>query len=249
MLESLGIPVEVFHHEVAGAGQNEIGTTFTTLVERADWTQLQKYVVHNVATPVRQDRHLHAQALSLATTVPACTCTSPSGRTARTCSLATATPACPTTALYYIGGIIKHARALNAITNPGTNSYKRLVPHFEAPVKLAYSAKNRSGFDPHPLRGQPQGPPRGSPLPRSTDEPLPGLRRSADGWSGRRGKQDPSRRSCQRRTCTTCRPEEDKLVPDRVRHSLDQALEHLDKDRAFLTRGWRVHRQHDRRLH
>ena len=93
LMEQMGVPVEVHHHEVAGAGQLEIGTKFSTLVQRADWTQIVKYVVHNVPTPTARRRR-SCPSPSLATTVPACTCTNPSGRTARTCSQATATPAC-----------------------------------------------------------------------------------------------------------------------------------------------------------
>ena len=112
------------------------------LTQRADWTQVQKYVIQNVAHAVRQDRDLHAQALRRRQRLRHAS-TSRSGRTAEPVrGQRLRRPV--RTALYYIGGIIKHARALNAITNPGTNSYKRLVPHFEAPVKLAYSAKNRS---------------------------------------------------------------------------------------------------------
>ena len=121
------------------------------------------------------------------------------GKTARTCSLATATQACLTTLWYYIGGI-KHARALNAITNPGFNNCKRLVPHFEAPVKLAYSAKNRSASIRIPYVANPKGPPRGSPFPRSTDE-LSGLCcLLMAGLDGGKTRSIPAK--LQRRTCT-----------------------------------------------
>lgn len=142
-LENLGIPTEIHHHEVATAGQCEVGTKYSTLVERGDWSQVFRYVVHNVAhrfgktatfmpKPIAGDNgsgmHVHQSIWSKGANLF-------TGKEYAGLSK---------NALYYIGGIIKHAKALNAITNPSTNSYKRLVPGFEAPVNLAYSARNRS---------------------------------------------------------------------------------------------------------
>jgi glutamine synthetase len=234
ILESLGIPVEVFHHEVAGAGQNEIGTKFSTLVERADWTQVLKYVVWNVANaygktatfmpkPYAGDNgsgmHVHQSIW----------------KDGKNLFAGNGYAGLSDYALYYIGGIIKHARALNAITNPTTNSYKRLVPGFEAPVKLAYSSRNRSAS----IRIPHVASDKGRRIEARFPDPManPYLCFSAlmmAGLDGVENKIHPGEAAT--KDLYHLPPEEDALVPT-VCHSLDQALEYLDKDRAFLTKG------------
>lgn len=141
--EQLGLIPEMHHHEVATAGQCEIGTRPGDIVQRGDDTQIFKYVVRNVALhngksatfmpkPVANDNgsgmHVHQSLVKNGRNIMA-------GKDYAGLSQ---------TALHYIGGILKHARALNAFTNPTTNSYKRLIPGFEAPTILAYSQRNRS---------------------------------------------------------------------------------------------------------
>ncbi|CAM3240807.1 MULTISPECIES: type I glutamate--ammonia ligase [Sphingomonas] len=141
MLE-MGLPCDKHHHEVAAA-QHELGLTFGTLTQTADRMQIYKYVVHQVAhaygktatfmpKPIKEDNgsgmHTHFSIWE--------------GKTPLFAGNGYA--GLSETCLYFIGGIIKHAKAVNAFTNPTTNSYKRLVPGYEAPVLLAYSARNRS---------------------------------------------------------------------------------------------------------
>jgi len=142
VMGEMGLPIEKHHHEVAPS-QHELGCKFTTMVQAADFMQIYKYCVHNVAhsygksatfmpKPIFGDNgsgmHVHQSIW----------------KEGKPTFAGSGYADLSETALYYIGGIIKHAKALNAFTNPTTNSYKRLIPGFEAPVLLAYSARNRS---------------------------------------------------------------------------------------------------------
>ena len=234
ILEQMGVPVEVHHHEVAGAGQCEIGTKFAPLVQRADWLQILKYVVHNVAAsygktatfmpkPIVGDNgsgmHVHQSIWKDGTNLFA------GDKYAGLSDFA----------LYYVGGIIKHARALNAITNPGTNSYRRLVPHFEAPVKLAYSARNRSASIRIPYVASPKGRRIEARFPDTIANPYLAfaalMMAGLDGVQNKLHPGDPADKNLY-----DLPPEEDAKIPT-VCSSLDQALESLDRDREFLTRG------------
>ena len=233
-LEQVGIEVEVHHHEVANAGQCEIGTRFNSLVKKADELQTMKYIVKNVAfrngktatfmpKPIVGDNgsgmHVH-QSLAKGGT-----------------NLFTGDGygGLSQTALWYIGGIFKHARAINAFSNASTNSYKRLVPGFEAPVMLAYSASNRSASCRIPYVANPKA--------RRIEMRFPDPMQSGyltfaalmmAGLDGIKNQIDPGGPSD--KDLYDLPPEEEKNFPT-VCHSLDQALEALDKDRDFLKAG------------
>ena len=233
-LEEMGVEVEVHHHEVATAGQCEIGTKFNTMVTRADHNQILKYVVQNVAhaygktatfmpKPIVGDNgsgmHVH-QSLA---------------KDGQNLFAGDGYGGLSETALFYIGGIIKHARALNALTNASTNSYKRLVPGFEAPVLLAYSARNRSASIRIPFVANPRGRRIETRFPDPTANPY--LAFSAlmmAGLDGIQNKIHPG--EAMDKNLYDLPPEELQDIPT-VCSSLEQALEELDKDRAFLTAG------------
>ncbi|MGF1642879.1 MAG: glutamate--ammonia ligase [Thiotrichales bacterium] len=233
-LEEMGVPVEVHHHEVATAGQCEIGTRFSTLVERADWTQVQKYVIQNVAhqwgktvtfmpKPLVGDNgsgmHVH-QSLA---------------KGGQNLFAGDLYGGLSETALFYIGGIIKHAKALNAFCNASTNSYKRLVPGFEAPVMLAYSARNRSASIRIPWVSSPKGRRIEVRFPDSTANPyLAFAAMMMAGIDGILNKVHPG--EAMDKDLYDLPPEEEKRIPQ-VCHSLDMALDNLDRDRDFLKAG------------
>lgn len=233
-MEEMNLEVEVHHHEVATAGQCEIGTRFDTLVTRADKTQILKYCVHNVAhiygktatfmpKPLVGDNgsgmHVH---MSLA-------------KDGQNLFAGDEYGGLSETALYYIGGIIKHAQALNAFTNSSTNSYKRLVPGFEAPVMLAYSARNRSAsiripFDPNP---------KGRRIELRFPDPtansyLAFAAMLMAGLDGIQNKIHPG--EAMDKDLYDLPAEEAAAIPQ-VCHSFDQALEALAADNDFLTQG------------
>ncbi len=234
VLEELGIPVEVHHHEVATAGQCEIGTKFSSLVERADWSQLFKYVVRNTAhrygktvtfmpKPIVGDNgsgmHVHQSIWKDGKNLFA-------GKEYANLS---------ETALHYIGGIIKHSKALNAITNPTTNSYKRLVPGFEAPVIMTYSGRNRSASIRIPFTASDKARRIETRFPDPMANPY--LAFSAllmAGIDGVINKIDPGKAMDMNLYEL---PESQLAEIPQVCSSLEMALENLDKDREFLTRG------------
>ncbi len=233
-MEEMGVPVEVHHHEVATAGQCEIGTRFSTLVERADWNQTLKYCVHNVAhiygktatfmpKPLVGDNgsgmHVH-QSLA---------------KDGQNLFSGDGYGGLSETALFYIGGIIKHARALNAFTNSSTNSYKRLVPGFEAPVMLAYSARNRSASIRIPFDSNPKGRRIEVRFPDPMANPY--LCFSALMMAGLDGIQNKIHPGEAMDKDLYDLPAEEAAAIPTVASSFEQALDCLEEDRAFLTAG------------
>ncbi|WP_107851044.1 glutamate--ammonia ligase [Oceanimonas marisflavi] len=234
VMEEMGLVVEAHHHEVATAGQNEIACKFNTLTKKADEIQIYKYVVHNVAhafnktatfmpKPLVGDNgsgmHVH-QSL---------------GKNGENLFAGDLYGGLSEMALYYIGGIIKHARALNAITNPATNSYRRLVPGFEAPVMLAYSARNRSASIRIPLVGSPKARRIETRFPDPAANPyLCFAALLMAGLDGIQNKIHPG--DAMDKDLYDLPAEEAAGIPT-VATSLDNALDNLDQDREFLTRG------------
>jgi len=233
-MEEMGLSTEVHHHEVATAGQGEIGVKFGTLVSKCDEVQTLKYCVQNVAhsygktatfmpKPLVGDNgngmHVHQSLAKGGENLF-------SGDLYGGLSEA---------ALYYIGGIIKHAKALNAFTNASTNSYKRLVPGFEAPVLLAYSARNRSASIRVPYVSSPKARRIEVRFPDSTANPyLAFAAMMMAGLDGIQNKIHPGEASD--KDLYDLPPEEEKAIP-KVAFSFEEALLALDSDRDFLKAG------------
>ena len=233
VMAEMGVTVEKHHHEV-GAAQHELGIKFDTLVRNADKTQIYKYVVHQVANaygktatfmpkPVFGDNgsgmHVHQSIWS-------------DGKPAFAGNeYAGLSESC----LYYIGGIIKHAKALNAFTNPSTNSYKRLVPGYEAPVLLAYSARNRSASCRIPFGSSPKSKRVEVRFPDPTANPyLAFAAMLMAGLDGIKNKIHPG--DAMDKDLYDLPPKELKEIAT-VCGSLREALANLDADRAFLKAG------------
>ncbi len=233
VMSDMGVEVEKHHHEVAPS-QHELGIKFNHLVKCADNMQIYKYVVHNVAhsygktatfmpKPIKGDNgsgmHVHNSLW----------------KNGQPLFAGNGYADLSETALYYIGGIIKHAKALNAFTNPLTNSYKRLIPGFEAPVLLAYSSRNRSASCRIPYVASPKGKrvevrfpdPGANPYLAYSALLMAGL----DGIQNKVHPGDPMDKNLY-----DLPPEELKNVPT-VCGSLREAVQALQADNAFLKKG------------
>jgi glutamine synthetase len=233
IMGEMGIQPEKHHHEVASS-QHELGFKFNTLTKCGDHMQLYKYIVHQVAAsygktatfmpkPIVGDNgsgmHVHQSIW----------------KAGKPLFAGSGYADLSDTCLYYIGGIIKHAKALNAFTNPLTNSYKRLIPGFEAPVLLAYSSRNRSASCRIPFASSPNAKrvevrfpdPGANPYLAYASMLMAGL----DGIENKTHPGDPMDKDLY-----ALPPAELKEVPT-VCGSLREALESLDRDRAFLKKG------------
>ncbi|WP_370194886.1 type I glutamate--ammonia ligase [Aurantimonas coralicida] len=233
VMAEMGVAVEKHHHEVAAA-QHELGIKFDTLTRNADKMQIYKYVIHQVANaygktatfmpkPVFGDNgsgmHVHQSIW----------------KNGKPTFAGDEYAGLSESALFYIGGIIKHAKALNAFTNPSTNSFKRLVPGYEAPVLLAYSARNRSASCRIPFGQSPKAKRVEVRFPDPTANPyLAFAAMLMAGLDGIKNKIHPG--SAMDKDLYDLPPEELKEIPT-VCRSLREAMEALDTDRDFLKAG------------
>jgi glutamine synthetase len=230
----MGIKCEVHHHEVATAGQCEIGVKFNTLVRKADEIQILKYVIFNVADkhgktatfmpkPLLGDNgngmHVH-QSLA---------------KDGQNLFTGDKEGGISQLALWYIGGIQKHVKAINAFTNASTNSYKRLVPGFEAPLIVTYSARNRSAAIRIPFIKNPKARRIEVRFPDSTANPyFAFVAMMMAGLDGIQNQIDPGPPN--NHDLYELSPEEEAKLTH-VAPALEVALEALDKDRDFLKAG------------
>ena len=233
-MTAMGLEVEVHHHEVGTAGQCEIGVGANTIVEKADEVQILKYCVHNVAhaygktatfmpKPLVGDNgsgmHVHMSI----------------SKDGQNQFSGDSYGGLSETALYAIGGVIKHARAINAFANASTNSYKRLVPGFEAPVMLAYSARNRSASIRIPYVTNPKARRVEFRFPDPTANPYlcftALLMAAIDGIKNKIHPGDAADKDLYDL------PAEEAAEYPTVASSLEQALDALDADREFMTAG------------
>ncbi|MBU6951583.1 MULTISPECIES: glutamate--ammonia ligase [unclassified Hahella] len=233
-MESMGLTIEVHHHEVGTAGQCEIGVGANTLTRKADEVQILKYCVHNVAHAYGKTATFMPKPL-VGDNGSGMHCHQSLSKDGKNIFSGDGYAGLSDVALYYIGGIIKHARVLNAFTNPSTNAYKRLVPGFEAPVMLAYSARNRSASIRIPFVTNPKARRIEVRFPDPSANPY--LAFAAMLMAGLDGIQNKIHPGDAMDKDLYDLPKEEAMNIPTVCSSLSQALDYAEKDFEFLTKG------------
>lgn len=233
VMGELGLEPEKHHHEVAPA-QHELGLKFSDLLTMADRMQLYKYVVQNVAAAYGKTATFMPKPY-FGDNGSGMHCHQSIWKDGKPLFAGDKYAGLSDMCLWYIGGVIKHAKAINAFANPSTNSYKRLVPGYEAPVKLAYSSRNRSASIRIPWVSSPKAKRIETRFPDPLGNPyLTFVALLMAGLDGIENRIDPG--PAMDKNLYDLPPAEQASVPE-VCGSLREALENLDKDRAFLKKG------------